>query len=96
MSDQINVTSLKPLSEVKKVYSGHPGCMCGCQGKYYPRTNYTKSPVVPTPSELKMIKRVYNLFNRNIDKVYTWEDSKDKFVSLDTSPNRAYTIYYKD
>ena len=36
MSDKVKITSLKPISEVVRVYSGRPGCACGCRGKYYP------------------------------------------------------------
>jgi hypothetical protein len=81
--DQISIKELKPITEVAQVYSGRPGCACGCQGKYYDAGH-------------KMIKRVYNLFEKNLDGVYSWETSKDKFVVLDMSPNRTYTIHYKE
>lgn len=93
MSDQIVIKNIKPISMVKRVYSGKPGCACGCRGKYYPDDENAKL----TSKDLKMIRRVYKIFKNNLsaNKVYSWIDSKDNFIVLDLGENRTYTIYYK-
>lgn len=35
MSTKIIITTLKPITEIKRVYSGKLGCMCGCNGNYF-------------------------------------------------------------
>jgi len=38
MSKEIKVTTQLDYSQVVRVYSGRPGCMCGCRGSYrYPK-----------------------------------------------------------
>jgi hypothetical protein len=81
-NEKIPIKELKPIEEVTQVYSGRPGCACGCRGKYFDKGS-------------KMVKRVYNLFTRNLPNVYSWETSKDKFVALDVGQNRTYTMYYQ-
>lgn len=80
MSSKINVT-LKPIEKVVQVYSGRPGCMCGCQGTYW--------------EDKKAIKRIYNVMAKNSNNVYSYNDAIDHFACLDYSPNRSYVVYYK-
>ena len=40
--------------QVARVYSGRPGCGCGCRGKYYPETE----GATPTTHERAMMTRV--------------------------------------
>ena len=82
MSDKIQITSLKPITEIKKVYSGHPGCACGCQGTYW--------------EDARNIKRINNIFLRNLNSVYSWESHKNQFVCFDQDENRHFTIHYKE
>jgi len=91
MSNRISISALKTVSEIKRVYSGKPGCACGCRGTYYPNN----SDDTPTNNDLRMFAKVKKIFESNLDKVYSWEDSKDKFVALDLTPTRTYTIYYQ-
>jgi hypothetical protein len=90
MSEQINITSLQPITKVVKVYSGHPGCACGCQGTYWPEQDNET-----TVKDLQQIKRIYKIFESNIDKVYSYKEFENEYVCLDISENRTYTIYYK-
>lgn len=92
MSDEIIINKIKPLLEVKRVYSGKPGCACGCRGKYYPDSENK----LTSNSDMKMIKKVYRLFQSYVNqgKVYSWEDTQDKFVKLDIGENRTYTLHY--
>ena len=87
----VNIKSLRPISDIKRVYSGRPGCACGCRGTYYPSKESK-----PTKKDLSMFKRIQKIFQENLPNVYTWEDYKDQFIALDTSETRTYTIYYKD
>ena len=110
MSEQIVVKELAPLSQVKQVYSGLPGCACGCRGTYFPRDKkvalskgyWTDADEVNKEDGWKksnrMIKRVYNLFLKHLaeGKVYSWKGSVNKFVCLDLHENRTYTIYYEE
>jgi hypothetical protein len=90
MAKKISINSLKPISEVVRVYSGKPGCACGCRGKYYPK----KRDAQPTAKDCMMITRVYRLFEENLNHVTSWEGSEDELIVLDISDNRTYTIYY--
>lgn len=81
---------LKPLSEVMQVYSGKPGCACGCNGKYYPE--HPENGDKPTAADLKMFKKVYKLFEQNLHSIETSEEGD--FCWLDVSDNRTYTIYW--
>lgn len=89
----IKVETLKPISEIKRVYSGRPGCACGCRGTYYP----SNSGDTPSKKDLRMFKRVQTMFQKNLSNAYTWEETKDQFIALDaldTPATRTYTIYY--
>ena len=108
MSDRVVIWELKPLSEVTRVYSGRPGCACGCRGTYYSKNaeiardkGYWIDEDEANEKDgwrksNQMIKRVYKLFEKNLSsgKVYSWESSKNDFVCLSTSENRTYTMYY--
>jgi hypothetical protein len=107
---RIVVKKLKPISAVAQVYSGRPGCACGCLGKYYPvneeetrnKGYWTKEDEVNKKDNFaknkKMLTKVYRLFEQNLasGKIYSWAGSLDKFVVFNKSEDRTYTIYYKD
>jgi hypothetical protein len=42
------------ISDIKRVYSGRPGCGCGCRGKYYDAGH-------------NMVKRVYRILSKSPD-----------------------------
>lgn len=93
MSDKIKIIVLRPFSEIIRVYSGRPGCRCGCQGNYWPNDGING---IHTNKDKSMFKRVQKIFEENLSEVYSWENSKNKFVCLDlTSTRRTYTIYYE-
>ena len=91
MSEIIKIISLKPFNEVMQVYSGHPGCACGCQGKYYPNSESDN----PTLKDKRMMMRVYKLFKNNMSNVYSYKDREDQFIVLNKGANRTYTIYWR-
>ena len=70
------------MQDVIRIYSGKPGCMCGCQGKYY------------TPQD-RGFKRVLNKFLANADfndpKVLD-KDNGWATVELD---QRMYVAYFQ-
>ena len=93
MGKKIKVKKIKAVNRVAQVYSGKPGCACGCRGKYYPNNEKSK----PTKKEQVMIKRVHKLMEKGAKqgKVYSWRGVSSELVVLDTSPSRTYTLYYK-
>jgi hypothetical protein len=88
-SSEVSV-ALKPLEKVKRVYSGQPGCACGCRGTYWP----LKTDGAASDSDKKQIRRIYNLFKKNSAKIYTYRDCRNRFVCYDASDRRTYTMYY--
>jgi hypothetical protein len=58
------------LSNIRTVYSGKPGCMCGCKGKY--------SRVVESPRSVKIIA------NKLIKNPATQYDALAKCFYLET------------
>lgn len=86
---KIPVTALRNVSEIKRVYSGRPGCACGCRGTYWPSSDQISN------KDRSMFKRVNGIFQANLASAYTYEEYKDQFVALDVSVNRTYTIYYQ-
>jgi hypothetical protein len=89
MNTKRKVASLKPIEKVVRVYSGRPGCACGCRGKYWPKSD----GAVPNPMAKRQIKRIYDLLQANITEVYTYTGCH--FVTYEI-PGRVYTMYYKD
>jgi hypothetical protein len=71
------ITQIGP-TEVVRVYSGRPGCACGCRGKYF--------------EDQRNITRIVKIFNQNFEKI-TWFDGCN-FCQLDISENRTYAIYF--
>lgn len=90
MSETTIPTVIKPISEVKRVYSGKPGCMCGCNGNYWPEDRNAE----PSEKDKKTFNRIYKIFQKNPDLVFTYPNSKDEFVFCDFSDSRIYVMYY--
>ena len=77
------------LSRVTRVYSGRPGCMCGCRGKYYDARGAAHPPT------LRMMKKVVDILNNNIENVNVDDDGNTLIYSLVVGPsrNRTYVAY---
>jgi hypothetical protein len=60
------------LDQVERVYSGRPGCGCGCRGKYY--VPGATDPNRYEETNPKMVKRVFNMFKRLFDERKGVED----------------------
>ena len=79
---------MNTLANVEKVYSGKPGCMCGCRGKYSyaPGCGDGKYDVVNERS----VKLLFN-------KVMTHPDVKTEpgYAFVDTG-SRNLVVYFKD
>lgn len=68
-------------TQVVRVYSGRPGCACGCNG------NYSTNPAT--------ISRIVNRINALGAKTY--EDCESEFAFADNEEGtRTYTAYYKE
>ena len=76
------------LANVQKVYSGKPGCMCGCRGKYSYATGCTESQydVVNERSVKILFNKVMNHPERKIEDGVA-------YVETDT---RNLVVYFKD
>lgn len=88
------------IEDVAKVYSGKPGCMCGCNGKY---------SVMPQHCELaskwrgykitddevseRSVKTIVNKMNKQADKL-EW-DKEGLYVALETE-TRTYAVYFAE
>ena len=82
------------LANVTKVYSGKPGCMCGCRGKY----SYTaKSAVEDGPgydvSEFVNERSVKIIFNKVMN--HPKHKIEDNCAFVDTG-SRNLVVYFKD
>jgi len=93
----MKATTTIKKDEILSVYSGRPGCCCGCRGKH----SYPTSPIARNVASKKRgypidddecndgnITRIVNLLNRNLGDV---EDGGSYF-SLET-PSRLYIAY---
>jgi hypothetical protein len=94
MAEKIQV-ALQSIEKVVRVYSGHPGCACGCQGRYWPEDG-ALGVHQGNAKDQRAIKRIYNIFQSvNPASVYTYTEAEDHFVCLDVSATRTYTMYYR-
>lgn len=81
---KVLVNKLQRFEDVEKVYSGRPGCACGCRG------NYTQ--------HIATMKKIYNKFKagRKQGLVYSWKDSIKEFIAMDNPTNtRTWTLYLR-
>lgn len=86
---------------VERVYSGKPGCCCGCRGTYYYSTTVDPVaagarrgyPVTPDEFNDRMVSRILNTItkNRQIAEV----DDGGVYVSVDL-PGRVFIAYFLD
>ena len=76
------------LANVQKVYSGKPGCMCGCRGKYSYAAGCTESQydVVNERSVKILFNKVMNHPERTLEPGYAYVDTG----------TRNLVVYFKD
>jgi len=86
MKKFVNIVNLDP-SRVERVYSGRPGCGCGCRGKYY--------------EDARNIKRVLKAMRDNItladridfsDNVAAVEGSRYHWAYLKPEPTMSAPV----
>jgi hypothetical protein len=90
--------------EVMSVYSGRPGCACGCRGKYSYSSLHrgmaeSSRGYEITADEVNdaMITRVIKLFQKNVGIVKGFTGTECRILYFDVpSGNRTYTLYFAD
>lgn len=83
------------LEDVESVYSGRPGCCCGCVGKHtYSSTCDAEilQKYASGKSNDKQVKRVFNILQENANRV---NKCSDTCFFLDYTDKRVYGIYLK-
>ena len=70
------------LSNVLRVYSGKPGCMCGCKGKYSEAGESDRS-----------VKIIYNKVMK--DPAHVIEGSGSFVYAYVDTPTRTLVVYFK-
>ena len=76
------------LANVQKVYSGKPGCMCGCRGKYSYAAGCTESQYDEVNE--RSVKIIFNkVMNDPKHKI------EDGIAFVDTG-TRSLVVYFKD
>lgn len=79
------------LANVKKVYSGRPGCMCGCNGKWtYSTTAEADCGYEPARSD----RSVKIMFNKVMNDPARIVDEDAGCVYVETE-SRMRAIYFK-
>lgn len=91
--------------DVMQVYSGRPGCACGCKGEYrYNPSTMTIAKIVADRGyeieddrtgrsfNLRQVKRALNLLQA-AERIGTQIEGGDGFFFWDDTPNRTYTVY---
>ena len=76
------------LANVEKVYSGKPGCMCGCRGKY----SYAQGCEEGYDDQVNE-RSVKILFNKVMNNPAHKVEDNCAFVETDT---RNLVVYFKD
>jgi len=76
------------LANVQKVYSGKPGCMCGCRGKY----SYASGCEEGYDDQVNE-RSVKILFNKVMNNPKHKIEDGIAFVETDT---RNLVVYFKD
>lgn len=85
------------IENIMNVYSGKPGCACGCRGKYYSASQYKAIADKDRgyddkekPSDM-MVKKVVNLIN--LATVEQIEFVTEEYVSVEIE-GRSYCAYF--
>ena len=95
--DPSNIT----VADVVKVYTGRPGCMCGCKGKYRINPAYREavqadrgSHVTDDEVSLRSCQQAVARLERNADQVRTYERLDNKSCHIETDTNN-FTVYLR-
>ena len=88
-----NIFKSLTTADVSFVYSGRPGCACGCRGKYWFSSAFKKVAE-------QRFRTVSDTMVRHVIRVFQNADAKDiqdygDFFALDVSEKRTYTLYLK-
>ena len=97
---------VKPITDINKVmsvYSGKPGCMCGCRGKYTYASSHQEDAsanrgykVADNEVNDKVVKLMVNKINQLISSGnYTEAKESQAYVFVDTG-DRYYAAYFKE
>lgn len=86
------------FSQVARVYSGLPGCMCGCRGKYHANP---ANPALASQGDKfngAMVAKVVGLINRSIAgpkaaSTLEW-DSAGEWAAVTVFSGRTYVAYF--
>ena len=85
LSREKRFTNILPFTreQLKQVYSGRPGCMCGRRGDYYEHKKQLD----------KMFKKMKNLESTGVEY---YPSHEGKIYTVYKSPERQYTAYLED
>ena len=78
--------------DVGDVYTGKPGCMCGCRGNYWSHPAHAGDSGGPHKPSLKMVHKVLNHLKANAAEVEA--DPNGGIFSHET-PSRNIVLYLK-
>lgn len=99
---EVVVKSLPPLQEIAQVYSGRPGCMCGCLGKYWVSnikyaTSYFSEEEKRRQVSMRMIRKIYKIFQEKLQlgEVTAYKSHLGGIYSTELHADRVYVMYTK-
>ena len=90
------------LADVKKVYSGRPGCMCGCKGSYRYSSTVTMAEVTKAAGYApdhnfandRQVKKVVETINAGLDSgLATCVEFNSEYVYAEVN-GRAFCAYF--
>ncbi len=97
------LTSANPLEFVQSVYSGKPGCACGCKGSYRYNSamveaasksrGYAVTPDEVNDSQIKKVAKII-LANWHVAEVCEAGEWASVEVTSDSGSVRVYTAYF--
>lgn len=90
------LTSPKVMEFVSRVYSGRPGCACGCRGNY--RATKAWAHAHPEVAEYRkvvnevQVKKVVNILRENLNVAKSYKN----FLYIENLNGRTFTVYFKE
>lgn len=94
--------ALRPVTEVAHVYSGKPGCCCGCRGKHTYASTYRQDSQDRRGYKINddevndhTVRRIYKTVSRMLTEGVGERMVEDDFTSIETE-TRLYVIYWQD
>jgi len=84
-------------AQIVRVYSGKPGCMCGCRGRYWPKGEPDEEGFLKIPVDDRQIRRILGIIQQNaashgadIDEMCLWFENETKnYVAYLAQPASA-------